>query len=242
MPGTPSPAAASRAPAPRRASRLFFFVIVRRTPWWKPLRSVQAVAAGSQLVDTMARLGEARPFARPPQGGDSKKIISRMPNGHRAVRCGRGGRYWTSSHGVQSSAPASSGLQLGSTGPQARPRRSRSSGKTVSTSHSQSQPWSIQMGRRNPRQHQERHRRNLAKARSRGPASVLAAGSAVDPVLCRLRRHREPGMGPRFRGYRMHTSPCGGVALHILTACPRESGGRPGSRSTPSSYPVLFRV
>ena len=34
----------------------------------------------------------------------------------------------------------------------------------------------------------------------RGPALVLAAASAVRPVLHRLRRHREPRMGPRLRG------------------------------------------
>ena len=40
----------------------------------------------------------------------------------------------------------------------------------------------------------------VTPALSRGPSPVLAAASAVRPPLHRLRRHREPEMGPRLRG------------------------------------------
>ena len=75
-------------------------------------------------------------------------------------------------------------------------------------------------------------RRQGAFSMSRNPAPQVpyrrrraVTHSESLPVLF-LRR-------PGPRAYRIHTSPRGGVALHIPTACPRESGGRPGSCSTP---------
>ena len=69
---------------------------------------------------------------------------------------------------------------------------------------------------------------------SRGPASVLAAAVAVDPVLHRLRQHREPWVDPGSGAYRIHTSrPCLYPACsraRLLPALRSLSSPRPPSR------------